>query len=414
VRRETNPDDLDGLIHARGVLTSHGGKTSHAAVVARGLGRTCVCGAEDLDIDPLARSFTVRGTTVAEGDVIALDGTSGTVYLGDVPVVDYFEGRTDTTQDDLVDAVDRILRHADTRRRLHVRANADTPTDAARARRLGATGIGLCRTEHMFLGDRRALVERLILVETDAERQDALAALLPLQRDDFVGILAAMDGLPVTIRLLDPPLHEFLPDHVELAKRVAVAEATGQPDQTAARLLRAVTRLHEQNPMLGLRDAGFTLRRREGGADAGWHLKLPMGTDTRLELRLPLTPAADGVPAEFAALFLASTRREPLVPVARIDTHPAAESQVDRRGRADRRRGRRRPCDTNRPAGDRPDRGLDGSRSGVGQRAVRTARSRRNRPDRTGPAPVPVGQQAGQAAGPAISPSHRAPDRRRA
>ncbi|HVV19880.1 MAG TPA: pyruvate, phosphate dikinase [Pseudonocardiaceae bacterium] len=256
VRRETNPDDLDGLIHAKGVLTSHGGKTSHAAVVARGLGRTCVCGAEAVDIDATARRFTVHGTVVAEGDVIAIDGTSGAVYLGDVPVVPspvvrYFEG--EGIQDDLVAAVGRILDHADTRRRLAVRANADTPADTARARRFGAQGVGLCRTEHMFLGDRRPLVERLILAETDAERDDALAALLPPQRDDFVGILAAMDGLPVTIRLLDPPLHEFLPDRNELIRRVTVARTQGWLDEEADQLLRAVTRLHEQNPMLGLR-----------------------------------------------------------------------------------------------------------------------------------------------------------------
>ncbi|WP_291412896.1 putative PEP-binding protein [Actinophytocola sp.] len=248
VRRETNPDDLDGLIHARGVLTSRGGKTSHAAVVARGLGRTCVCGAESLDIDTAARRFaTADGTVVAEGDVISVDGTSGLVYLGEVsvvssPVVEYFEGRRASDADDLVWAVDRIM----------VRANADTAADSHRARRLGATGIGLCRTEHMFLGERRELVERLILAEDAAERDDALATLLPLQRADFVDILSEMDGLPVTIRLLDPPLHEFLPDRTELTARAAVAEALEQPNPSQ-RLLRAVNRLHEENPMLGMR-----------------------------------------------------------------------------------------------------------------------------------------------------------------
>ncbi len=259
VRPETSPDDLDGLIHAKGVLTSHGGKTSHAAVIARGLGRTCVCGADELDIDLDARRGTgLRGLVVNEGDVISIDGTSGAVYLGSVPVVsssvvDYFEGRLPADSDDLVRVIDRIMAHADSRRRLSVMANADTPDDAQRARRFGAEGVGLCRTEHMFLGDRRELVERLILAETDTDRDAALAALLPLQRKDFVGILTAMDGLPVTIRLLDPPLNEFLPDHTELAKRVAVADATGHPDPDATRLLKAVQRLHEQNPMLGLR-----------------------------------------------------------------------------------------------------------------------------------------------------------------
>jgi pyruvate,orthophosphate dikinase len=258
VRRETNPDDLEGLIHARGVLTTRGGKTSHAAVVARGLGRTCVCGAEELDIDPAARRFTTPdGTVVAEGDVISIDGTSGAVYLGEVPVVpsavvEYFEGSR-APDSDLLRAVDTIIRHADDSRRLGVRANADTPTDAERARRFGAHGIGLCRTEHMFLGQRRTLVERLILAEDPAERDAALAALLPLQRQDFVEILAAMDTLPVTIRLLDPPLHEFLTDRTELTARVAVADALGKPDAEAVRLLHAVNRLHEQNPMLGLR-----------------------------------------------------------------------------------------------------------------------------------------------------------------
>ncbi len=259
VRQETNPDDLDGLIHAQGVLTSHGGKTSHAAVVARGLGRTCVCGADELEIDPAARRCTGRGgVVVTEGDTISIDGTSGAVYLGSVPVepspiVEYFQGRLQADADSLVRAVDRIVRHADNRRHLGVLANADTPADAQRAHQFGAEGIGLCRTEHMFLGDRRELVERLILADTDTERAAALAALLPLQRADFVGILTAMNGLPVTIRLLDPPLNEFLPDHTELATRVAVADATGHPDPAATRLLRAVQRLHEQNPMLGLR-----------------------------------------------------------------------------------------------------------------------------------------------------------------
>ncbi|MEV4049970.1 pyruvate, phosphate dikinase [Amycolatopsis sp. NPDC049688] len=258
VRKETNPDDLDGLIHARGVLTSRGGKTSHAAVVARGLGRTCVCGAESLDVDVVNRRFTTAdGTVVAEGDVISIDGTAGEVYLGELavvpsPVVDYFEGRREPGDDALLQAVDRIITHADARRRLEVRANADTAEDTRRARRLGATGVGLCRTEHMFLGDRRVLVERLILAEGTAEREAALAALLPLQRADFEAILEEMDGRPVTIRLLDPPLHEFLPDRTALTAEVAVARALHRPD-APERLLRAVERLHEQNPMLGTR-----------------------------------------------------------------------------------------------------------------------------------------------------------------
>ena len=261
VRRETNPDDLPGMIAAEGVLTSRGGKTSHAAVVARGMGKTCVVGADELDIDPDQRRFTTPGgITVAEGDVISIDGTSGTVYAGQMPVVpspvvEYFEGtlQPGADQDDLLRAVDRLMTHADQKRRLGVRANADTPDDAARARRFGSQGIGLCRTEHMFLGDRRSYVEQLILAGTEDAQESALAALLPLQRDDFVGILRAMDGLPVIIRLLDPPLHEFLPDLTELTARVAVAQERKAAHDDDARLLQAVRRLHEQNPMLGLR-----------------------------------------------------------------------------------------------------------------------------------------------------------------
>ncbi len=261
VRRETNPDDLEGMIAAQGILTSRGGKTSHAAVVARGMGKTCVCGADALDVDTKKRRMTVGRTVVEEGDLISIDGTSGKVYLGEMPVVpspvvEYFEGQLDPEADDadeLVKAVHRLMSHADATRRLRVRANSDTPEDSERARRFGAEGIGLCRTEHMFLGDRRKHVERLILADGDEEREQALAALLPLQREDFVGIFEAMDGLPVTVRLLDPPLHEFLPDFTELSVRVAVAESRGEDNENELRLLQAVHRLHEQNPMLGLR-----------------------------------------------------------------------------------------------------------------------------------------------------------------
>ncbi|WP_416069632.1 pyruvate, phosphate dikinase [Streptomyces sp. AK02-01A] len=261
VRRETNPDDLDGMIAAEGILTSRGGKTSHAAVVARGMGKTCVCGAEELEVDTKARRMTVNGTVIEEGDVISVDGSTGKVYLGEVPVVpspvvEYFEGRMHAGADDadeLVEAVHRMMAYADRRRRLRVRANADNAEDALRARRFGAQGIGLCRTEHMFLGERRGMVERLILADTDDERGEALAGLLPLQRKDFVELFEAMDGLPVTVRLLDPPLHEFLPDITELSVRVALAEARKDHNENDLRLLQAVHRLHEQNPMLGLR-----------------------------------------------------------------------------------------------------------------------------------------------------------------
>ena len=259
VRRETNPDDLNGMIAAAGILTSRGGKTSHAAVVARGMGKTCVCGAEQLDVDTKNRLVRAAGgVEIHEGDVISIDGTTGDVFLGEVPVVaspvvEYFESGLTGTDNELVLAVDRMMRHADGVRRMSVRANADTPEDAARARRFGAQGIGLCRTEHMFLGERRQLVERLILADSDEEQAAELAKLLPLQREDFVGILEAMDGLPVTIRLLDPPLHEFLPDITELSVRVAVAESRGEKREGDLRMLQAVHKLHEQNPMLGLR-----------------------------------------------------------------------------------------------------------------------------------------------------------------
>ncbi len=304
VRRETNPDDLPGMVAARGVLTARGGKTSHAAVVARGMGRTCVCGAEQLDIDLEHGEVRVAGHTLVEGDVISIDGTSGEVYLGAVPVTDsvvlrHLEGTAaDEEAGDLVSAVEFLMEHADGVRRLEVRANADTAEDAARARRFGATGIGLCRTEHMFLGPRRELVERLILATDDAAKEAALAELLPLQRQDFSDILREMDGLPVTIRLIDPPLHEFLPDHTELAVQVALEDDHGDRDARHHTLLDAVARLHEENPMLGLRGVRLgivvpglvTMQARavlEATAD-----RLEAGGDPRPEIMIPLVATA--------------------------------------------------------------------------------------------------------------------------
>jgi pyruvate, orthophosphate dikinase len=299
VRRETNPDDLNGMIAAQGVLTSRGGKTSHAAVVARGMGKTCVCGAEELEVDVTAKRFTgPGGVVVAEGDVISIDGTSGAVYLGEVPVaasdvVQYFEGSLSPEAGDLVTAVDMLMKHADAHRRLGVRANADNGPDCARARRFGADGVGLVRTEHMFLGERRSLVESLILAETDAERQCALDALEPLQRGDFESILSAMDGLPVTIRLIDPPLHEFLPDLTDLSVRVALEGSSASAADV--RLLDAVRRLHEQNPMLGLRGVRLVLvipglldMQVRAIAAAAASLRLA-GHDPRPEIMIPLT-----------------------------------------------------------------------------------------------------------------------------
>ncbi|MGW6939026.1 pyruvate, phosphate dikinase [Streptomyces xanthophaeus] len=308
VRQETTPDDLPGMLAAQAVLTSRGGKTSHAAVVARGMGKVCVCGADALSVDPHARRLVAGEVIVPEGEMISVDGFDGTVRLGAVPLVEsevvrYFdearEPADNAGQQDCAE-VHRLMVHADGVRRLEVRANADTPQDAARARRFGAQGIGLCRTEHMFLGDRRPLVEAMILARTDAERDAALAALLPLQREDFTGILAATDGLPVTIRLLDPPLHEFLPDRTELAVRLARDEALGRAATPRDReLLAAVTRTHEENPMLGLRGVrlglvvpGLVAMQVRAIAEAVVARKR-VGGDPRAEIMVPLVGAVE-------------------------------------------------------------------------------------------------------------------------
>jgi pyruvate,orthophosphate dikinase len=309
VRRETNPDDLRGMIAARGVLTSRGGKTSHAAVVARGMGRTCVVGVEALRVDPKHRDFrTPDGAHVKEGDLLSIDGSTGEVFLGSAPVTESVVVEALLSSDgtakgaharesgdaQLVDAVMRLLAHADDVARLLVRANADNPEDAQRARDFGAIGIGLCRTEHMFLGARRKIVERLIVANTDEARDKALQELLPLQREDFLGIFEAMDGLPVVVRLLDPPLHEFLPDLTELSVKVAVAEAIGEPDDKAQELLKEVQRQHEQNPMLGMRGVrlglvvpGLFMLQVRAIAEAAAQLR-KRGLDPRPEIMVPL------------------------------------------------------------------------------------------------------------------------------
>ena len=304
IRRETTPDDLAGMVAAAGILTSRGGKTSHAAVVARGMGKTAVCGTEELLVDTSGKTATAPGgVVIREGDSVSIDGATGEVFLGEVPVipspvVEYFEGRLAAEDgDDLVKAVHRIITHADESRRLAVRTNADTPEDSARARRMGAQGIGLCRTEHMFLGDRKQHVERLILAEADDEVAASLAALLPLQRGDFEEILEAMDGLPVTIRLLDPPLHEFLPDLTTLAVAVARAEDKGEVSEVDVKMLAAVERLHESNPMLGLRGVRlglaipglFALQVRAIAEAAA--ARKAAGGDPRAEIMIPLVGA---------------------------------------------------------------------------------------------------------------------------
>jgi len=288
VRPETSPDDVHGMLAAQGVLTQHGGATSHAAVVARGLNKPCVAGCEALSIDLDARQFTVNSRTISEGDSISIDGTTGEVFAGAIPTVEPdYEKELDLIE---------LLSWADKHRRLGVWTNADYPRDAQRARRFGAQGIGLCRTEHMFFEEeRRPIVVRMVLLsgkanaaenqiealekdlekasgqkadeirarlrglKADSDRKayfEALEALLPFQREDFEGIFKAMDGLPVIIRLIDPPMHEFLPPRDELIREVTELRCSGENPEKLAEteeMLRAVESMHEVNPMLGLR-----------------------------------------------------------------------------------------------------------------------------------------------------------------
>ena len=309
VRRETNPDDLPGMVAAEGVLTARGGKTSHAAVVARGMGKTCVCGAESLVIDEAAGTVTIGDLVLTADDTIAIDGQTGEIFRGEVPVTDspvttyLAEGLEaglaaageDAGTRELVEAVDKLLSHADKVRRLRVRANADTPLDSKRAIAFGAEGIGLCRTEHMFLGERRPLVERAILSAPESdERQAAFDELEKLQKQDFLEMLEVMDGKSMTVRLIDPPLHEFMPALIELETKVAVGKATGTLDPADEAMLVEVRRMHEQNPMLGLRGVRlgiylpglFALQMRalcEAAADL-----VARGLDPRPEIMVPL------------------------------------------------------------------------------------------------------------------------------
>jgi pyruvate, orthophosphate dikinase len=259
VRRETTPDDYHGMIAAQGILTSAGGTNSHAAVVARGEGIPAVCGADGIKIDFAAKAFTAGGRSVREGDTITIDGFTGNVYVGELPLADSVlekarQGDAQAREASIWQAFERLMQVADARRRLRVRANADTPEQSSNARDRGAEGIGLCRTEHMFLGTERVhAVQQMIFAETEEEEQAAYDALLPLQRGDFVGIFRAMDGLPVTVRLLDPPLHEFLPDLTELSVEVALGKERGEDMSSQETVLAKVRQLHEMNPMLGLR-----------------------------------------------------------------------------------------------------------------------------------------------------------------
>ena len=247
VRTETTPDDIHGIVMAQGILTSRGGMTSHAAVVARGMGKCCVCGCDALDVDVNAKTITVGAVVLKENDLISLDGSTGRVIPGQVPLID----------PELSSSFRTFLGWADEVRSLGVHANADTPEDAAKALEMGAAGIGLCRTEHMFMQQERLpIVQKMILSSTLEQRQEALDQLLPFQENDFYGILKAMDGLEVTIRLLDPPLHEFLPDMESLVVEVTTLKLTNGDKKKLEEqeaLLRKVRALHEANPMLGTR-----------------------------------------------------------------------------------------------------------------------------------------------------------------
>jgi pyruvate,orthophosphate dikinase len=250
VRTETTPDDVHGMIAAEGVLTAKGGATSHAAVVARGMGKPCVAGCDTLRLDRAKKSADFNGTELHEGDWITIDGTTGNVAIGELPLI--------RPPSKLPEWLETFLSWSDELRRMQVWANADTPEDAAKARDLGAQGIGLCRTEHMFMQpERLPIVHEMILADSPQERAAALSRLLPFQREDFIGILRAMEGLPVTIRLLDPPLHEFLPSLEQLLVETTELRLTKGADSPEYRykeaLLRRVQQLHEQNPMLGLR-----------------------------------------------------------------------------------------------------------------------------------------------------------------
>ncbi len=306
VRVETNPNDVHGMIEARGILTSTGGTASHAALVARGMGRPCIVGASEIDVDVRNRQLSVNGTTVRQGEEITLDGTTGNVYLGRVPTIEPKPSGNFRT----------LLGWADEVRRLEVWANADYPRDAEKARENGAQGIGLCRTEHMFMEEERLpIVRAMIMATTTEERERHLARLLPIQRGDFHGILQAMHGLPVVIRLIDPPLHEFLPNYDDLVAETTELRVTGRdPDKLAEleRLMARVEQLREANPMLGLRGVRLSILYPEitrmqvrAIMEAACDLA-KQGVDARPEIMIPLV----GTLTELRAV---KTELEPVV-----------------------------------------------------------------------------------------------------
>jgi pyruvate,orthophosphate dikinase len=326
VREETSPEDIEGMKEARAILTARGGMTSHAAVVARGMGKCCVSGCSALQIDYAKRRFTVPGDggqviVVSEGDVISLDGTRGEVMLGALPLADAV----------FPPEYDRLMTWVDARRRLRVRANADTPDDAARAREFGAEGIGLCRTEHMFFGSDRILaVRQMILAQTKDERREALANILPIQRADFHGILRAMHGMPVTIRLLDPPLHEFLPQTEE-----DVADLAKALDMPLAEVQRRVDGLREFNPMLGHRGVRLAITfpeiyeiQVEAIVEAACDLQAE-GLDIRPEIMIPLVSLETEL-EQARALVTSTVARVLEARGAHIDVHVGTMIELPR------------------------------------------------------------------------------------
>jgi pyruvate,orthophosphate dikinase len=331
VRKETTPDDVHGMVSARGTLTALGGMTSHAAVVARGMGIPAVTGCKSLKIDPLAQEVSINGKTFGIGDTITIEGSTGRVVEGDVPLVEA----------ELNEDFEEILAWADDLRALGVRANADTPGDAERARTLGAQGIGLCRTEHMFMEEGRLeIVREMILSDSDEATTQALERLAPLQRGDFEGILRAMDGLPVTIRLLDPPLHEFLPDSRELYERLGEIEDTRSAEAVELRRqLRVVESLEEANPMLGLRGCRLGIMRpglyrmqARAIAEAAKTLK-ESGGDPRVEIMVPLVgfrPELASVRAEIEDVVERVLGLESSIPIGTMIELPRACAVADK------------------------------------------------------------------------------------
>ncbi len=289
VRPETTPDDIHGMAAATGILTSQGGKTSHAAVVARGMGKPAVTGAAELTVDVINGIASYGDIDISQGDVITIDGTTGAVYPQQVDLID----------PEQLPELRTLLEWADEIKGMDVRANADTPEDAAEARRLGAVGIGLARTEHMFLGERLEVVQQIILSGPGEERQEALAELERLQVQDFEGLLEAMDGLPVVIRLLDPPLHEFLPSRLELGQEALVRVRAGRPIDDLQAMSEQVARWEEDNPMLGLRGVRLGLMLDQlylmqvRAAVTAYDRRVADGGSPKLEIMIPLVAATE-------------------------------------------------------------------------------------------------------------------------